>query len=210
MHVIDAYAEEAGIRLSDDEKHITLWYNNNMPLRNKIDLFLKEYSQKSFVVIHPTVSWPNRTLGTKWWDELVTILFKNNILPVIVGTYVDAITPSNNILDLRNQLSIQEIAYLIDQSKVFIGFDSGILNVAGTTSTHIIGIFTHVKAEFRMPYRNGILGSNYTVIKTPLDCYGCHHLQPPPVTGFSCERNDVACIKTIDVNAVVDAALKYF
>lgn len=78
-----------------------------------------------------------------------------------------------NLVDATNLVECQKI---IAGSKCILGLDNGLLHIAGTTSVSIIGGFTTVKPEHRMPVRNSVLGWNYypvIVSKEKLPCVFC-------------------------------------
>jgi ADP-heptose:LPS heptosyltransferase len=102
--------------------------------------------------------------------------------------------------------TIQQISALISKSGCFLSSDAGLLHVAGTTATPIVGIFTSVKGEYRVPYRNGAYGGGCIVVSPQLDCYGCRATQKPPITTqLRCKRGDYNCKYAVTVEMVVSA-----
>lgn len=99
----------------------------------------------------------------------------NGYKHTIKGQFKEEIDLSSgiNLVDSTNLVECQKI---IADAKAIVGLDNGLLHVAGTTSIPIVGGFTTVLPEHRMPVRNGILGWNYypvTVPKEKLKCIGC-------------------------------------
>jgi ADP-heptose:LPS heptosyltransferase len=130
----------------------------------------------------------------------------------MVGTNMDRLDTSLASACLVPDIHVQ--AKLIASCKVFVGSDSGLLHVAGTTRTPIVGVFTSVHPWLRLPYRARVPGGRATmgydcIAVTPRDlmCLGCQARAPIPSTGESCERGDIACVDRIDPNDIVNAVL---
>jgi hypothetical protein len=128
------------------------------PIEEKVnDIFGK------YVVIHPVNSWPNRTWSQENWVKLSEELIKWGHKVVAVGKdssetgFFNVQKPvhemGNNIINLMNQTSISETWHLINDAAVVITMDSGILHLAGTTSTDIIELGSPINPEFRRPRR---------------------------------------------------------
>ena len=110
---------------------------------------------------------------------------------------------------LSTRTTIQQLSALIGKCGCFLSSDSGLLHVAGTTSVPIVGIFTSIKGEYRIPYRNGAYGTNCRIVRPGLDCYGCRELLSPPVTQQqNCQRGDYLCKKQVTVEMVVSAVVE--
>lgn len=105
-------------------------------------------------------------------------------------------------IDLRDKTTLSEAQVVIAGAKAMVGLDCGLLHVAGTTDTAIVGGFTSVEPEHRMPIRHNVLGWNfYPVTLTPkqLACIGCQSNM-----SFSyghrfdqCFHGDLLCIKML-------------
>ncbi len=63
----------------------------------------------------------------------------------------------------------------MSKAKAVVGVDNGLLHVAGCTGVAIVGGFTTVRPEIRMPIRHNILGWNYHAVipDKSLDCSFC-------------------------------------
>lgn len=79
-------------------------------------------------------------------------------------------------LNLINKTSLLEAAKIMGQAKAVLGVDNGLLHVAGCTQVPIVGGFTTVSPEIRMPVRNNALGWNYYPV-TPDVTLGCAFCQ---------------------------------
>lgn len=83
----------------------------------------------------------------------------------IQGTFRDDIDYSAG-LNLIDKTSLLEAAKIMHESKAVLGVDNGLLHIAGCTDANIIGGYTSVAPELRLPVRNDIIG------------YRCHSVLP--------------------------------
>jgi hypothetical protein len=100
---------------------------------------------------------------------------KTGISHVIKGEFKTDIDYSQGTC-LIDQTTLVETLAIQNQSKAVIGLDNGLLHLAAMTTNQvpIIGGYTSVLPEHRMPYRNGVLGFNYYPITVNrLPCFGC-------------------------------------
>lgn len=93
---------------------------------------------------------------------------------IIEGNFSEDIDFSQG-LNLIDKTTLLEAAKVLSHAKAVIGVDNGLLHVAGCTDTAIVGGFTSVRPEIRMPIRNNILGWNYypVVPDAKSDCCAC-------------------------------------
>ncbi len=99
--------------------------------------------------------------------------------------------------DFTGKLSVKEILYVITNSDVYFGADSGPLHLASLTKTPIVALYGPNIPEISGPYRK----ENVTVIQLDLDCIPC-----PQKT---CKYDEIKCMSGIDVSEVYDAIKKY-
>lgn len=122
-------------------------------------------------------------------NEISAYLHKNNIdiiylgqkntttgaKHIIEGTFREEVDYAAG-LNLIDKTSLLEAAAVMSNAKAVIGVDNGLLHVAGCTQVPIIGGFTTVSPELRMPVRNNQLGWNYYSV-TPDDSLKCRFCQ---------------------------------
>jgi ADP-heptose:LPS heptosyltransferase len=124
---------------------------------------------RKYVLIHPVQTWITRTWDAKNWMELTRLLNESGVSVISIGKdsaetgFFNVDKPVFNFeiklgKNLMNKTNISECWHLINQSAAFVTMDSGLLHLAGTTDAHIIHLGSHLKAEFRIPYRNGSQG----------------------------------------------------
>jgi hypothetical protein len=125
--------------------------------------FTLEVPEK-YVLIHPVQTWPTRTWEAKNWMMLTKLLNDLGIAVVSIGKdssetgFFNVNKPVFNFdielgKNLMNKTNISDCWHLINKSEAFITMDSGLLHLAGTTEAPIVHLGSHLKPEFRMPYR---------------------------------------------------------
>lgn len=131
---------------------------------------------------------------------------KTGAAHVIKGTFSDETDYSLGI-NLIDNTTLLEAAAIMDKAGAVVGVDNGLLHVAGCTKAPIVGGFTTVLPEIRMPVRNNILGHNFYPV-TPDEDLGCTGCQQK--TNFlyghdykKCwykekkEREEILCVKQL-------------
>lgn len=79
----------------------------------------------------------------------------------------------NHIIDLTGRTNILTALQIIEDSKVMITMDGGLLHLAALTKTPIIGGFTSVDPATRIPYRDGKLYEGIKIVEPEVDCKYC-------------------------------------
>jgi FkbM family methyltransferase len=135
---------------------------------------------ETYVVLHVTSNWPNRTWDKKNWQKLINWLSDNQIFTVLIGSgYREELHSSysdkpldkecpefDNLygIDLTNQGTMSDMWWVINESMCIITMDSGPLHLAGTTDTHIIQLGSAINPKLRAPFRNGTQDYKYDFI----------------------------------------------
>jgi ADP-heptose:LPS heptosyltransferase len=139
-----------------DEHEMECFYKPTHP-------FTLEVPEK-YVLIHPVQTWATRTWEAKNWMMLTKLLNNLGIAVISIGKdssetgFFNVNKPVFNFdielgKNLMNKTNISDCWHLINKSQAFITMDSGLLHLAGTTDTPIVHLGSHLKPEFRMPYR---------------------------------------------------------
>lgn len=195
MHIVEAYAEAAGF--TDEEK---------ARLRKFAPfLFAQRIFEKYDVVLHPALSWPNRTFPIKFWADLLQKL-SAQFRVLVIGSETDmpSLQCPPGVVDSRGRFSIAECASEIENAGVFIGNDSLMVHVAAATRAPIVGLYTCAEARFRYPWRPAGV---FVPIEAAVSCYGCLHREAPPVTFCDCPAgNNYACVSSITADKVFEKA----
>jgi ADP-heptose:LPS heptosyltransferase len=210
-HIIESFTEAAFTEEEGREydKRADIFYtesDKNIVIEKMAELGLwSDNDLKRVVVVHAGITWKNRTWPKERWGEAINGMVENGRHVIVVGRGQDFSFAGKGITTIFNSLTVQQIAFLVSVSDTFVSNDSGMLHVAGTTDTRIVGIFTSAKGEYRVPFRKGIYGHNCEVIKSDIDCYGCLHREPPPVVFVGCARGDYKCLSDVTPKMVIEA-----
>jgi ADP-heptose:LPS heptosyltransferase len=197
MHAVDAYFMTA-FGDTDGDKSTTMSWHGAERADN--------------IIIHPAKSWPNRTLSREFWYKVAGKIINSSRFGVrIVGRSTDSAireSADGRVQSMIGQTSLGGLVSLIAGARCVIASDSSVIHVAGATETPIVGIYTSVRAAYRMPYRHGELGWRVRAFEPDIECAGCLADEPAPATICGCRRGDLACLDLIDPHAVAEAAIR--
>jgi len=193
-HIVSAYAKAAGIAESDTAQ----------PFLNDVRSMAAVYD----VVIHPTVSWPSRTLPVIFWQRLAWAAVDAGLRVAVVRARSEPKLSGD--IDEYVDLMPKGVAGLIASSRVFIGADSLPMHLAATTQTPIVGLFTVALPKYRYPWKRD--ERLFRGITADVECVGCLHREAPPVRFTEC-RLDAGlknrCVSAFDVNEVFCVAKEF-
>jgi ADP-heptose:LPS heptosyltransferase len=169
-----------------------------------VDTDLKEIGDKFIVVHMRNWHWTAKNISTDVWLEVFTQIFENraDFKVVCVGGLTDNWIEHPLFVDLRDKYNSQQIKYLCDHAACFVGVDSGPFHCASASSTHIVGLLTHLRPECIMP------AGDHTAIQTLEDCRGCNDVQQRPVRQLICSKGNTPCNNNFDATAIAQAILK--
>lgn len=178
--------------------------------RNTVDADVREIGP--FFAVHMrNWHWALKNIDIEIWCDIFARVFEKNAdcKVVVVGGPTDHMLEHPLFVDARAKYTPQQLAYLLDSAKCFVGIDSGPFNIAGASSTHIIGLLTHNPPKNIMPIRKLDAGWNSTAIQASVDCVGCNVNQTRPVRGINCIHGDFRCNKSWDTQHIADTILKH-
>lgn len=144
------------------------------------DAMARKYPGNNRIAIHNAGSIVNKQWPLAYWQELVDRFRADGIEVLSTGVRERLIGTNHEVFLLDGVTEafdiprIDSIA-LLNQCKVLISGDSGPIQLAGTTEIGIVGMFSIVKPEYRLPYRHGELGWNAVGISSPCPEMGCYH-----------------------------------
>lgn len=203
MNVTDAYSMAVfGSLLEENDRKQVIFNSNN---EDSVSMMMKirsvDFSKDRIIVAHMARSWDNRTWMRERWCEVAKHFSLNGYKFIVIGRGEDFKADLyTNVLNVHNLLSVFEIKELIKRAKCFVGMDSGMLHIAQSTNTPIVGLFTVANPEYRI-----VRKENTHAIIPQVECAFCLHEQPPPVTFVGCARHDLACLKSITTRQVIEA-----
>lgn len=125
------------------------------------------------VVIHAGKHWLSKTFPKHWWQEIVDRLIEAEIKPVLVGASVDegkrgyVALEGSECIDLRDRLSINQLAHVLQTAGVVLTNDSAPYHIACSTNgespawTPSVGVFSTVRHfDFIGHWRNARASSD--------------------------------------------------
>ena len=156
--------------------------------------FLRQ--NKAYVVLHPHPQWTYKQWTLDGWVEIANYLHSLGLIVVLSCgpaqqelDYVASIQErlSDNSINLAGQVSLAQLAFIIDKAKLYIGPDTGITHLAAATDTPVIALYgptNPVKwAPWPFAYQQRTnpfnkVGTqtvnNVTLVQGSGDCVPCH------------------------------------
>jgi len=156
-----------------------------------------------FAVIHmQQTAWPGRNVPARLWPGIASLVRDRGLTPVSIGLPA---APMDADLNLHN-LTLPQLAYVIDRSSAFVGIDSAPFHVAQAFKKPAVVFFGAID-----PNKRCLHDTLAVVQQEHLDCLGCHHrYSPPRFEWCGCERGDVACMETLELGRVRSALGRLF
>lgn len=219
INLDDAYEKNPTLRFDDTYFYRALGITELSSVNKATELYATEDTCKQveefvakinskFICVHMrNWHWAMKNIDINVWLAIIdkVMAADPDVKIVCVGGATD-FYPENHprIIDGR-ELSISALSYLLDSAKCFVGIDSAPFHIAGTSETHIIALLSHLYPAQILPYRNGAVGYNCTVIQSNVPCVGCYARQATPVRSVVCEPGNFPCNKLWDIDRIVTA-----
>ncbi len=167
-----------------------------------------------YVVITTGYTSKTRELISQTTNELADYIISKGYVPVFLGNdnaqlgngaiisgQFDAGVDYTKGLDLRNKTTLLQAGHVMAHATAVVGLDNGLLHLAACTDAYIIGAFTTVKPETRIPYRRGSQSYKYDFVVPDysLKCKFCQtNMSFMPMHDFrTCFYDDYECTKQI-------------
>ena len=152
--------------------------------------------KKEIVILHPKSQGSAREWPMEKYTELAKELIIRDYVVCFTGTekegelFRDRLPDDPNCIDTTGQLSIEQLLYLIKESKALVACSTGPLHIAGYAGIRAIGLFAP-----KIPIHPGRwkpLGTNSTTLVFDENCVTCS-------SGKPCN-----CIENISVSSVLE------
>lgn len=177
--------------------------------KHTVDQDLVDIGSK-FVAVHMrNWHWALKNIDIEIWCDIFAKLFevRTDFKIVCVGGPTDLALEHPLLFDARARYTPQQLKYLLDHARCFVGIDSGPFQIAGASNTHVIGLLTHNPPEHIMPLRKFDNMWRATAIQSTVDCVGCNVTQQRPVRGIECKHGDFRCNKSWDTQHIANTIL---
>ncbi|GIZ52009.1 glycosyltransferase family 9 protein [Noviherbaspirillum aridicola] len=170
-HQIDAYLEYFGLTAPPHLKEIVLQPDADGIACTAVSALPPIAPGKKRVLVHAAQGDPNRTWPAIRWSALCERLVEDGHQVILIGDTgtipgrgAHAISvPGTHVL--VDQLSTVQTLGLMRVSDVLVTTDSGPVQLAAATSIHIVGLYSVVAPENRLPFREGRAGARSTGLK---------------------------------------------
>jgi ADP-heptose:LPS heptosyltransferase len=155
------------------------------------------------IVIHVGAKKKYRDWGRENFASLIKELKQDNWNIFLIGKGKEEeargqyLQDQFNVFDFTGKISIKEILFLIAHSDVYLGADSGPLQLASLTKTPIVALFGPNIPEVSGPYRK----EKVTIIQLKLDCIPCAQKR--------CKFDEIKCMEGIEVADVYQAVIAF-
>lgn len=118
---------------------------------------------RKHVVVHAGRHWPSKTFPVAWWNRVLESIKQQNLIPVLIGreggegleNQGTVATSTEGCIDLRNQCSIMDSVWLLQNMPVLICNDSSPMHMAASGEAFIGFIATCKHPDFIMHFRRG-------------------------------------------------------
>ena|GEM_PF-688987 len=208
LHLTEKFLQGAGFKSGDLENNdlVTRYLSPadllqlDPGLKADLSAELRDRGVESFILLHTGSSSLNKLLPVSTHAALCDILYdEHNFDIVLCGRGEDIYTAERIYAECTSARPIiketqtDELAGLIDLSKVFVGSDSGPLHLASLLGANVVGLYGPTN-----PNRNGPITKNSVVIESKMSCRrrSCWK---------SCEDN--ICMKSIHAEEVVEKVI---
>ena len=170
-HEVDSFCAALGLGTDVEDRHKTLDLQLSLESVQGVEKLIGDWADDPAstrrIAIHPGAIDRNRTWPIEHWVELVECLLWKGLHVVLIGQpgkahpiarLIDPLSPVNNLKDLTGLLNPLQTVALLRRCAALISTDGGPIQLAGATTTAIIGLYSVVKGANRIPYRVGGLG----------------------------------------------------
>ena len=177
-HIVERYldvAREIGCRVEKVVFPIVIT-DNEADIAERLMVQAGMNSQNPYVILAVGANWPNKRWPTKYYAHLVDWLYNQKIIPVIIGGGVvderlaEEIVAAAQIppVNLVNKTTLKQLAFIIKQSKVIIGGDTGPVHLAAGLTKPTLMIMGPTNKN-----RNGPYHQQENAIEVGYDCKHC-------------------------------------
>ena len=172
--------------------------------KNKMEILLAEENvdvHDGYVTINPFSRWSYKEWGMNKWRELISFIWQKYKMPVMIlgseeergrADHLSVANPSP-VYNLAGKTTLQEMASLLQMSRLHIGVDSAAPHIAAAVGTPTLTIYGPSDwLDWAPP------GEKNKVVLPDIDCSPCHKK--------GCDGSGRSeCLETLAVSKVQDA-----
>lgn len=95
-------------------------------------------AKRELVLLHPGVTWPSRTFGKPYWQDVINECRKAGVRPVLIGAAIrDGVSTeeidATGCLDLRDRCTLDDTIYLCQRATALFTNDSAPMHLAASS-----------------------------------------------------------------------------
>lgn len=194
-HIVSAYAEECGVQVN---RATPTLYPDRKDMRWAAETLDRK---QRWVVVHPgPTGWLGRDILPDTLQDVCTLLRDDGWSIACVGNKAAHEIPCD--VELRSRTSSGQLAALMRMAELFVGVDSMPMHYAVAAGIPVVGVFGAIDPSLRLPWdAPWAVG----VVAKDVDCLGCHHRIPPPITFSRCPRKVVECMTKLSAEDIRNA-----
>jgi ADP-heptose:LPS heptosyltransferase len=178
------------------------------------------------VAVCHTFSDRRRKLSEAVMFELLRYVQLEGYTPVLLGVtrrtfnpevrYGRYKAPPDGCIDLVDKTPPDMLFKILDEAKVVVGPDNGILHLTGCTDTPIVGFYTIIDHKYVAPVRGNEIGKDCIAVTPQISCANCYPRTDifslckggqelsSPVEGYEL-RGDARCVQALSKGQLIEA-----
>jgi ADP-heptose:LPS heptosyltransferase len=164
----------------------------------------KTIGDRLLIGINPGPNWRVKEWETSKWQDLINRIHSDYAAIIIqFGTKGEGSSNYDHLTGVRSlvsRLTGEELVALIAVCNLIVSIDSGPVHVAGAVGTPVIGLFGPLNPDLVLTPETPGVG-----LFADVPCLFCHN-RTPVIHWIDGCPNNIACMKTLEVESVFDAA----
>lgn len=197
LHIIDAFAVNAGVTLKDKKPFIYIGEEHHREAERFFN-FYNLTDDDLTVAVHAGPTWPERM----WFRERyikVADYFKEHYKATFIELGQFKGNGMGLGIDLTGKTSIRQTAAILSRCKLLLCVDSFVMHLAGAVDTPVVGLFGCTNPKQRLPFNDISLAPD-----TPSNCRYCYHWDQTRLSNL-CIRSRIECMESISPESVIRA-----
>ena len=194
LHQVDAYLSALNLSPDDGAKGLTIDLPRAAAPSSAAKRLAALPRHARRVVLHAGLSDPNRTFPAAFWSDLADHCLARGHAVIAIGQNggLDGRGAERfsdpRVLDLGDALDLAGSLEVLRASDLLISADSGPVQLAGASDIGIIGLYTTVGGEKRLPYRHGSFRHRAAAVGPDCPFSPCYRWMSDPGTVVDFER----------------------
>ena len=161
LHEVDTFLQALSVTPADDAKGLDIDLSGVAPDPEVTARLAALPPGCRKIVLHPGLSDPNRTWPAQFWRDLADHCIAEGHSVVVIGRSHSqdgkgvAKLGDGRVVDFTDGLDLAASLQVLRACDLLISADSGPIQLAGASDIAIVGLYSVVGGENRLPYRSG-------------------------------------------------------